>query len=39
MGLIMGFLGFLFLDWVSLCMAYNVHNYTFVVSTFQLYAS
>lgn len=32
MGLILGFLGFLFLDWVSLCMASNVHNYTFIVS-------
>ncbi|XP_062159083.1 putative laccase-9 [Alnus glutinosa] len=31
-GLILGFLGFLFLDWVSLCMAYNVHNYTFVLN-------
>jgi hypothetical protein len=38
MGLILGFLGFLFLDWVSLCMAYNVHHYSFFVSTFQ-YAS
>ncbi|GLT62792.1 hypothetical protein SLA2020_354020 [Shorea laevis] len=32
MGLILGFLEFLFLDWVSLCMASNVHNYTFILN-------
>ncbi|GLT53508.1 hypothetical protein SLA2020_267740 [Shorea laevis] len=36
MGLILGFLGFLFLDWVSLCMASNVHNYTFILNNTNL---